>query len=149
MKKKLLTALTTLALALSILSPVTAHASENNMTYVDVDVNNQILTCYINGTPALITPCVTGKPGNSTPKGLFQINTCVPGKYLNGPTWHVWVDRWMRFSGNCGIHDASWRDQFGGTIYQSNGSHGCVNIPHEQAILLYEMVGVGTTVYVH
>lgn len=147
MKQKLLTMLAALAMAVSILSPAQIHATD--LTYIDVDVNNQLLTYYIDGAPALITPCVTGKPGNSTPKGMFQINMCVPGKYLNGPTWHVWVDRWMRFSGNCGIHDASWRDQFGGAIYQNNGSHGCVNIPHDQAILLYDMVGVGTTVYVH
>ncbi|MBO4902439.1 MAG: L,D-transpeptidase family protein [Lachnospiraceae bacterium] len=129
-------------------APVVPSA-ESGMTYVDVNIANQILTYFVNGSPVLITPCVTGSPGRSTPKGIFQINNCTPGKYLTGPTWHVWVDRWMRFSGNCGIHDATWRKQFGGDIYLRNGSHGCVNIPHDQAILLYNMVGIGTVVYVH
>ena len=118
-------------------------------TYVDVDIANQTLTYFVNGAVALYTPCVTGKLGRSTPRGLFQINSMVPGKYLNGPTWHVWVDRGMRFCGGCGIHDATWRKSFGGNIYQTNGSHGCVNIPHDQALALYNMVGVGTPVYVH
>ena len=118
-------------------------------TYIDISIDNQTLVYYVNGNPVLVTPCVTGKPGRSTPKGVFAINSCVPGKYLNGPTWHVWVNRWMRFCGNVGIHDASWRKQFGGEIYKSNGSHGCVNIPSDQANLLYSMVGVGTTVIVH
>ena len=118
-------------------------------TYIDVNIEDQTLVYYINGTPALVTPCVTGGPGRGTPRGVFAINSCVPGKYLTGPTWHVWVNRWMRFAGNCGIHDASWRKQFGGDIYKRNGSHGCVNIPRDQAYQLYNMVGIGTVVIVH
>ncbi|MBO4266688.1 MAG: L,D-transpeptidase [Lachnospiraceae bacterium] len=118
-------------------------------TYIDVSIDTQTLVYYVNGVPALITPCVTGQPGRGTPRGVFAINSCVPGKYLTGPTWHVWVNRWMRFCGNCGIHDASWRKSFGGEIYKTNGSHGCVNIPHDQAVQLYSMVGVGTPVIVH
>ena len=124
-------------------------ASSSKMTYIDVSIDNQILTYFVNGAVALTTPCVTGGPKNSTPKGVFAIDTLVPGKYLTGPTWHVWVNRWMRFSGNCGIHDASWRKSFGGNIYMHNGSHGCVNIPSDKANQLYGMVGIGTMVIVH
>lgn len=118
-------------------------------TYIDVDIASQTLTYIENGEIKLSTPVVTGGPKNSTPKGVFAINYVKPGKYLNGPTWHVWVDRWMRFSGNCGLHDATWRSSFGGDIYKTNGSHGCVNLPHEVAIQLYDLVGVGTPVIVH
>ena len=135
------------------LAPAVADTSvpavDPSLTYIDVDITNQTLTYFVNGAVVLSTPCVTGSPGRSTPRGLFHINSCIPGKYLNGPTWHVWVDRWMRFAGGCGIHDATWRKSFGGNIYKTNGSHGCVNIPHDQALALYNMVGVGTTVYVH
>ena len=139
-------------------TPSTAHAFDQSMatpaaptgmTYIDVNIQNQMLTYFVNGVPMLATPCVTGGPGRGTPVGVFQINSCIPGKYLTGPTWHVWVDRWMRFAGNCGIHDATWRRQFGGDIYKHNGSHGCVNIPHDVALQLYNMVGIGTVVIVH
>ncbi len=118
-------------------------------TYVDVCIDTQTMVYYENGVPLLISPVVTGSPGRGTPRGVFQINSCVPGKYLTGPTWHVWVNRWMRFSGNCGLHDASWRKQFGGDIYKRNGSHGCVNLPHDIAVALYDRVGIGTVVIVH
>lgn len=118
-------------------------------TYVDVSIDTQTLVYYENGTPVLISPVVTGSPGRSTPRGVFMINSCVPGKYLTGPTWHVWVNRWMRFSGNCGLHDASWRSSFGGDIYKRNGSHGCVNLPTDVATALYDRVGIGTVVIVH
>ena len=121
----------------------------NLSTYVDVCIATQTVVYYENGTPVLASPCVTGSPGRSTPVGIFMINNCTPGKYLTGPTWHVWVDRWMRFSGNCGLHDASWRKAFGGDIYLHNGSHGCVNLPHDMAVALYDRVGIGTVVVVH
>ena len=33
----------------------------------------------------------------------------------------------MPFDGGIGFHDASWRDEFGGDIYLTDGSHGCIN----------------------
>ena len=59
------------------------------------------------------------------------------------------VDRWMKFTGAVGIHGASWRSKFGGDIYKYNGSHGCVNLPHDVALNLYDMVDIGTMVVVH
>ncbi|MCR5302256.1 MAG: L,D-transpeptidase [Lachnospiraceae bacterium] len=119
------------------------------MTYIDINIDAQTLTYFVNGVPFISTSCVTGGPGNGTPRGFYTILNKVPGKYLKGPTWNVWVDRWMRFTGNVGIHDASWRRKFGGNIYKSNGSHGCVNIPFAAADQLYNTAPVGTVVYVH
>ena len=82
--------------------------------------------------------------------GTYKILTKVPGKRLKGKTWNCWVNRWMRFTNNSiGLHDASWRNEFGGEIYKTNGSHGCVNLPKEAAYQLYDMTSVGTTVIVH
>lgn len=56
----------------------------------------------------------------------------------------------MKFTNNSiGLHDASWRKSYGGEIYKTNGSHGCVNLPKEAAYQLYDMVNVGTSVIVH
>ena len=120
-------------------------------TYIDIDIDNQTVIYYQEGVPVLSTSCVTGNTsqGNDTPKGFFHIETKVPGKYLVGPTWNVWADRWMRFTGNVGLHDASWRSKFGGEIYTTTGSHGCVNLPCDVAKTLYDMVDVGTAVFVH
>ena len=27
------------------------------------------------------------------------------------------------------MHDATWRGKFGGQIYKTSGSHGCINLP--------------------
>ena len=120
-------------------------------TYVDVDIEKQTVTYYENSLPVLSSPCVTGKlsAGRNTPKGTFQISKKVPGKYLIGPTWKNWVDRWMPFNDHIGLHDASWRSEFGGEIYKKKGSHGCVNLPKDMAYALYDRVAVGTIVLVH
>ena len=41
------------------------------------------------------------------------------------------------------VPPASWRSQFGGEIYKTNGSHGCVNLPLDAAKTLYENVSYG------
>ena len=45
-----------------------------------------------------------------------------------------------------GLHDASWRSSFGGSIYKTNGSHGCVNMPYSVAKAIYENIEDYTTI---
>lgn len=52
----------------------------------------------------------------------------------------------MPFNGNIGLHDADWRTSFGGQIYRTNGSHGCVNLPPDYARRIYDVVQTGTPV---
>ena len=52
----------------------------------------------------------------------------------------------MPFAYNIGIHDAGWKSKFGGTIYKTAGSHGCINVPPAFAKKLFGMVEVGTPV---
>lgn len=56
------------------------------------------------------------------------------------------VSYFMPFAYNIGIHDASWRDTFGGTIYKTSGSHGCINVPPAFAEQLFNAVDKGTPV---
>lgn len=123
-------------------------------TYVDVDIDNQLVTYYENGLEVIKSPCVTGNVSSnrSTPKGTYKMMTHTNGKTLRGPTWKCWVDYWMRFTNNAiGLHDATWRDatEFGGQTYLTKGSHGCVNLPHEFAKDLFNRVNTGTIVVVH
>jgi lipoprotein-anchoring transpeptidase ErfK/SrfK len=121
-------------------------------TYIDIDLTTQHVVYILNGNVAFESDCVSGdvSKGRQTPTGTFAIYGHVPGQYLTGPTWKNWVDYWMPFSpGGCGLHDATWRKKFGGEIYKNNGSHGCVNLPHDKAKELFDMVSIGTVVIVH
>ena len=55
----------------------------------------------------------------------------------------------MPFNGGVGIHDAKWRASFGGTLYQGNGSHGCVNTPWDQAGIIFDNIEIGTPIVVY
>ncbi len=48
-----------------------------------------------------------------------------------------------------GLHDASWRSAFGGSIYQYNGSHGCINLPPQNAEKVFNLVDGSMPVIVY
>ncbi|MFR3228588.1 MAG: L,D-transpeptidase [Mediterraneibacter gnavus] len=54
-------------------------------------------------------------------------------------------------SSGVGFHDATWQTAFGGTLYQipGTGSHGCINMPLDQAGALFNMIEPGTPVIFH
>lgn len=132
--------------------PVIITPIEGYTTYIDVSIDDQIVTYFKDSEIVFQSDCVTGTANGKrdTPKGTFYIINKVPGKRLKGPTWDCWVNRWMKFTNtSCGFHDASWRSTFGGEIYKTDGSHGCVNLPKDKAYELYDLVTVNTTVIVH
>ncbi|XME03301.1 L,D-transpeptidase [Lachnospiraceae bacterium C1.1] len=122
-----------------------------NGTYIDINRTSQQLIYYENGAAKYITDIVTGNvsAGHDTPSGVFQIQYKQLDRTLKGEDYESFVHYWMRFVGNVGIHDASWRSKFGGDIYLTNGSHGCVNVPPAMMPYLYEACPEGTVVVVH
>ena len=58
------------------------------------------------------------------------------------PEYETKVGYWMPFYDGCGFHDAWWRTAFGGTIYKTAGSHGCVNLPLDISAKFYDYVEV-------
>ena len=59
---------------------------------------------------------------------------------LRGENYETPVTYWMPFAGNVGMHDATWRSSFGGSIYKYSGSHGCINLPLDAAKVIFENV---------
>lgn len=116
--------------------------------YVEIDVTNQHVYVYKDYKLVVDSDVVTGcvVNGGITPPGVYQIFTHDKDRYLNGPTWHVWVNYFCAFNGGMGFHDTTYRSAFGGDIYIYGGSHGCVNMPLEAAEALYNNVEIGTYV---
>lgn len=133
----------------------TAMSREENDigdTYVEICISQQVMWCYKDGVCIVYTPVVTGNPnkGNATPSnGVWSIDAKMQNYTLVGEGYRSPVDFWMPFNGNVGIHDMQTRAYFGGTIYLTNGSHGCINTPYENAKMIYENVSIGTPVIVY
>lgn len=120
-------------------------------TYVEVDISNQMVYCYKDGSLVISSPCVTGCVAEdcATPTGLYYFYDFDRDTVLTGPTWEDWVDCWMAFYGGYGLHDANWRTEFGGDIYLENGSHGCVNLPPDVAPVIYNAIDYGTAIILY
>lgn len=120
-------------------------------TYVEVNIGDQHLWVYKDGEVVNETDFVSGGlfKGNGTPEGAYAITYKEKDATLVGEGYESSVKYWMPFNGNIGLHDASWRDKFGGHIYYMNGSHGCVNLPSEKAAEIYDQVEKGEPVIVY
>lgn len=84
-----------------------------------------------------------------TPTGVYKVYSMEKNTVLRGADYASPVSFWMPFNGGVGFHDATWRSSFGGTIYQYNGSHGCINMPYDKAKTLYENINTGYYVVVY
>lgn len=117
-------------------------------TYIEVDMGEQKMYYYVDGVLMIDTPIVTGNTSRrmGTPSGVNYVYLKQKNRVLRGEGYASHVDFWMPVKGNIGIHDAAWRGKFGGTIYQTNGSHGCINTPRAAMEQLYDMAEVGTPV---
>ena len=123
---------------------------KDKLSYIEVNIASQKLYYYEKNKLVLETNVVTGMKGVSpTPTGNYKVLYKSRNVNLKGADYTSFVNYWIAFKGNSyGLHDASWRSRFGGSIYTYNGSHGCVNMPKSEISKLYDIVEVGTPVYI-
>jgi len=127
-------------------------STENNGfgdTYIEVNLTAQHLYVYEQGRLVLESDFVSGRMTRSrwTPPGIFTLTYKQKDKVLRSPVrpdgsyeYESPVSYWMPFNRGIGFHDATWRSSFGGTIYNYNGSHGCINMPFKKAQALYDII---------
>lgn len=114
-------------------------------TYVEINMAKQHLWFYKNGSLVVQGDVVTGNVNNncSTPTGIYKLKYKQKDATLKGDNYSTQVSFWMPFNGGIGIHDAIWRYEFGGNIYRTNGSHGCVNAPYDLANKIFNNIEGG------
>lgn len=117
-------------------------------TYIEVDMTQQHMYYYQAGECLVSVDVVTGdvRRRRDTPEGIYYIYGKQKNRILRGGDYATPVNYWLPVVRGVGIHDAKWRREFGGEIYLTNGSHGCINTPLDVMGELYELVEVGTPV---
>ncbi len=117
-------------------------------TYVEINLTAQHLLLYVEGELILESDFVSGNSarGFDTPAGIYGITYKERNATLAGQGYRTPVSYWMPFNNNIGMHDAGWRKSFGGNIYKTNGSHGCINLPYSVAEEIYGYIEKGTPV---
>ena len=107
----------------------------------------------------LQTAVVSGKndPKHKTPAGAFTAYDKRQNKIMRGERrpngtyeYETTAKYWIRLNNQgVGLHDAPWRSSFGGNIWRTGGSHGCVNLPASVAPKIYELIDNGTPIAVY
>ncbi len=117
-------------------------------TYVEINLTAQHLFFYKDGKLLVESDFVSGNTskGWTTPPGAYPLTYKERNATLKGEGYATPVSYWMPFNGGIGLHDAGWRSSFGGTIYKTNGSHGCINLPPSVAKIIYENISQGDPV---
>ncbi|WP_022749876.1 L,D-transpeptidase family protein [Lachnobacterium bovis] len=120
-------------------------------SYVEINLTAQKLFVIKGGSNVFESDIVTGNvsKGNGTPAGVFGVTYATRDAVLKGDNYASHVSYWMPFNGNIGMHDATWRNKFGGIIYKTSGSHGCVNLPLGSAQTVFGYVSKGFPVLVY
>lgn len=124
-------------------------------TYVEVNLTAQHLWFYRNGALIVESDIVSGcvAKGTETQTGVFPLAYKESPSVLTGDDaqngWRTEVQYWMPFFDGQGLHDANWRSSFGGDIYKTSGSHGCVNLPYSAAEQIFQNIDAGVAIVLY
>ena len=122
-----------------------------NGKFIDIDLGDQSISCYLDNEKTNTWGTRTGRDGKETHTGAFDIDwkaydwefTTYRGSYAS-----YWIP--INEYGE-GIHDLIGDDEqnYGNEAYHEYGSHGCIRVPKEASKYVYENYDVGDMVLVH
>ncbi len=142
-------------------APVVFDGPKYKGKWIAVNITQQIMTAYEDGTPVKVTLASTGtvktlpngtKEDNRTEIGVWKIYYRLPSQEMKGGSIEngdyydlkdVPFPQYFHTSGEA-LHGTYWHDDFG-----RPHSHGCVNLSTPMAEWLYGWDKIGTIVWVH
>jgi lipoprotein-anchoring transpeptidase ErfK/SrfK len=133
-------------------APVLYEGAKFKGKWVNINVTQQVVTAYEDGTPVKVTLASTGTAKNPTEIGVWKIYYRLPKQDMKGGSLaagdyyflkDVPFPQYFHNSGE-GLHGTYWHDDFG-----HPHSHGCVNLSTPMSEWFYKWDNIGTTVWVH
>jgi LysM repeat protein len=134
---------------LGILSPIEAPLIGPAATIavgkqIIVDISDSRIYAYEDGKMVRSVLASTGLPRTPTVQGSFKVQRKYASQLMSGPGYYLPNVQWiLYFYAGYAIHGTYWHNNFGQPM-----SHGCVNLPNEEALWFYEWAPVGTPVLV-
>ncbi len=130
---------------------VYVRLGEVDSDFIDIDLTNQKMDCYLDYRLAGTWYTRTGKNTTPTHEGTFDIDAkCVDFAFTSYPG--SYAHYWIPFNEDTeeGIHDLIGDDEenYGNQAYQLDGSHGCVRVPVAASQFVYNNYEIGDMVLV-
>ncbi len=142
------------------------HPSAAPERIVKVSLENRVVYVLEGNRPLLIAPTCSGKPGYTTPTGQFRVrgkatrrrsgkygfwvkeSQAVEGTKAGGPPdknagWKYVgypMPFWIGFLPGYGFHE--------GFLWSTPGTHGCLHLTGRDAERFYELIGLGTPIFI-
>ncbi len=113
-----------------------------NEVWIDVELDEQVLTVMRGTEPVFATLVSSGKPGHRTPPGTFRVNRkkaygAMQSQEDDPEPYYVEAVPWSQYYyQGFAIHASYWHDGFG-----KRRSHGCVNLSPRDARHVFELTG--------
>ena len=133
--------------------PFQSQTPANFDKLIEVDLVTKRMYAYENGRIVQTFLISAGAPATPTPVGEYHIYAKyavqdMSGFNVNGTPYFQPHVRWVNyFHGADAIHGNYWRPlSYFGNI---NSSHGCVGLPDDLAVWVYNWAPIGTTVITH
>jgi LysM repeat protein len=109
-----------------------------------VDLSDQRTYAYEDGKLVRNVLSSTGLPRTPTVLGNYTIQRKYESQLMTGPGYYLPNVQWiMYFYAGYALHGTYWHNNFGQPM-----SHGCVNLPNDEAYWFYQWAPVGTPVLV-
>ena len=130
-----------------------------NTKWIDVNISTQSIVAYEGTKPVYVAPITSGRPGWSTPLGVFRIQRRVENETMLGstllrldtrevPDYRLENVKWTQyFTGDgAAIHTNYWRSP---ALFGIPSSHGCLGMIEKHARWFWDWAGVGTALNIH
>lgn len=122
--------------------------------YTEISLKEQKVYVFRKGKVAFSCRCISGLPveGRKTVVGAFYVKEHRPEYTMTGEDYRTHVKHWVRITwSGTGFHPATWQpwSRWTKTMYQTKGSHGCLNLAPDDAEKIYNMVKYREAVFIH
>lgn len=112
-------------------------------TYLEISLRDQHMWLYSEGELLVDTDVVTGSLAMedcATPPGIYKTTDFYTEWTMRGSYGTAFCHYFIRLTlDGVGVHDSN-RSAFGGDIYKTNGSHGCINTPYGKVKPIFEFL---------
>lgn len=122
--------------------------------FTEISLADQKVYVWRNGKVAFKCKTISGRPvkDRKTRTGAYYIKQHERHRILRGDDYETPVDNWVRITWTgTGFHAAPWQpwSRWSKTLYQTRGSHGCLNLNYADSNKIYELVKYREMVFIY